>query len=668
MPNKILTIVLLVLSFHAKARSVEDNQQLILNRYRLHLMQLPMPTADSITVWTATQNENGQWPDIAYKSKDPAAWPALNHLDRIREMAMFWLKGSSNNQKDKVWTCIDKGINHWLSSKYQSGNWWFNEIGVPQRIRDIIVLTNNKLTANQLQGLKAVLGQFKLRGVGANLIWSADLAIHAGALNNDTKLIAFASELLAKEIKISTEEGIQPDFSYHQHQARLQIYHYGNSYLKDNVRIAWQLKGTPWALEQQKINILGDFVMEGWRWMARGIYTVPATVDRAATRAAYLKNAGLGIYLNYLMELLPEKQKVFEEILKAQQHDQNLVTGYKYFPYSDFAAYHQAEFSFFLKTLSFRTEATEKINGENRKGDFLNFGNSYFVRNGKEYTDMMPVWDWKKLPGTTNFEGATKIERQNFVGGLSNGKTGFSVMHLASSNATQRLSAQKLWANYKNVMVCLISDIRLSNPGAKVFTVLDQARLQGPVVVDNSKNNIANGRYTYEKLGWIFHAGLSYIPIGAANFELLVDTVSGSWKDVNNSGSDKRVLETVFMPSLIHGSKPDAAYAVALTGSVSETQKLVAHPNWKVLSNTKSCQAIAFDQKVLMVAFKEAGTYKLGKRTIRVNRPCLILIEEEQVFLSDPLFTGGELQIKIDDKPYLINLPKNGTRIELTQY
>lgn len=626
-----------------------------------------MPTVDSIAVWTAAQNENGQWPDIAYQSNDPAAWPALNHLDRIRGMAMFWFKGNANNQKGKLWACIDRGINHWLSTKYQSGNWWFNEIGVPQRIRDIILLTNGKLTANQLQGLKGVLGQFKLRGVGANLIWSADLAIHAGALNNDTNLIATACGLLDKEIKISTEEGIQPDFSYHQHQARLQIYHYGNSYLKDNVRISWQLKGTPWALEQQKINILGDFVIEGWRWMARGIYTVPATVDRAATRAAYLKNAGLGIYLSYLMELLPEKHKIFEEILKAQQHDQNLVTGYKYFPYSDFAAYHQAEFSFFLKTLSSRTEATEKINGENSKGDFLNFGNTYFVRNGKEYTDMMPVWDWNKLPGTTNFEGATKINRQNFAGGLSSGKTGFSVMQLASSNATQNLSAQKLWANYKNVMVCLIADITLSSSGGKVFTVLDQARVQGKIVVGNPKNNLANGQYSYEKLGWIFHEGLSYIPIGGTNIELLVDTVSGSWKDINNSGSNNRVLETVFMPSLIHGKKPEAAYAVAFTGSVGATQKLVANPNWKVLSNTKSCQAIAFDQKVLMVAFREAGAYKLGKRRVSVNRPCLILIEEEQVFLADPLFTGGELQIKIDTKPYLVNLPKNGTRIELTR-
>jgi chondroitin AC lyase len=240
-------------------------------------------------------------------------------------------------------------------------------------------------------------------------------------------------------------------------------------------------------------------------------------------------------------------------------------------------------------------------------------------------------------------------------------------MQLASSNATQNLFAQKLWANYKNVMVCLIADITLSNPGGKVFTVLDQARVQGPIVVDNPKNTITNGHYKYKKLGWIFHAGLSYISIGTANFELLTDTVSGSWKDVNNSGSDKRVLETVFMPSLIHGNKSDAAYAVAFTGSVSETQKLVAHPNWKVLSNTKSCQAIVFDQKVLMAAFREAGEYKLGKRTISVDRPCLVLIDGEQIFLADPLFTGGKLQIKIDSKPYLTNLPKNGTRIELAR-
>lgn len=666
--KKILIIVLWFWIGQLETRAAPDGSALILERYRLHLLQLPRASDDSIAKWINLMDSHGRWSDINYQSNDPAAWPTLDHLDRLRAMAIYWSSDEAmKTERDKLWESIVKGINNWLSLRYQSGNWWFNEIGVPQRIRDIVALTKDRLTVSQLQGMKAVLGQFKLRGVGANLIWSADLALHAGALDNDLKLMATAREFLVKEIKLSTDEGIQPDFSYHQHQARLQIYHYGNSFLKDNIRIAWQLRGTKLAFDQNKVEILGDFVEQGWQWMARGKYTVPATVDRAATRPGYLATAGLDSYLGYLLELLPARHKVFEGMLAGQQRNSNSVNGYKYFPFSDFGAYHQPGFSFFVKTISSRTELTEKINGENLKGDFLNFGNSYLVRNGREYTDMMPVWDWAKLPGVTNFEGASTIERKDFVGGLSSDRSGFSVMQIGSFNSAQQFSAQKLWANYKNVMVCLIADIKLSSPGGKVFTVLDQARVQGPVVVDKPGNILANGRFNYEKLGWIYHAGLSYIPIGATKAQLIVDTVSGSWKRVNNSGLAKGILDTVFLPTLIHENQSDAAYAVAYTGSILKTQQLVARPSWKVLSNTGACQAVIFEKKVLMATFGKAGAYQLANKTIRVDRPCLLLMEDGKVFLSDPLFEGGKLKLSLDKRLYEVELPLNGASIQLNR-
>jgi|ADGO01.1.fsa_nt_gi Polysaccharide lyase family 8, super-sandwich domain. len=83
---------------------------------------------------------------------------------------------------------------------------------------------------------------------------------------------------------------------------------------------------------------------------------------------------------------------------------------------------------FFLKTISSRTLPTESINNENLKGRLLHSGDAYLVRDGKEYYDLMPVWDWNLLPGVTVFPGAAAAARLPWVGGVSNGMSGAAVM------------------------------------------------------------------------------------------------------------------------------------------------------------------------------------------------------------------------------------------------
>ncbi|MBO9660136.1 MAG: chondroitin AC lyase, partial [Chitinophagaceae bacterium] len=172
--------------------------------------------------------KNGQWPDINYQNQERGNWKTRDHLLRLQALTVAWSKPGNNlSGKDNVLQSLLAATDHWLNKKYQNSNWWHNEIGVPQMIRDIMILLQKQLSPKQWEQALTVLRQHKVHGTGANLTWSADLGLHYAALTNNENGIDSCRNLLIKEITISTREGVQPDFSFHQHGARLQNYHYG---------------------------------------------------------------------------------------------------------------------------------------------------------------------------------------------------------------------------------------------------------------------------------------------------------------------------------------------------------------------------------------------------------------------------------------------------------
>lgn len=47
------------------------------------------------------------------------------------------------------------------------------------------------------------------------------------------------------------------------------------------------------------------------------------------------------------------------------------------------------------------TIATEAGNGENLKGYYMGEGVTSYMRNGNEYENIFPFWNWRRLPGIT---------------------------------------------------------------------------------------------------------------------------------------------------------------------------------------------------------------------------------------------------------------------------
>jgi|GEM_PF-5264917 len=43
------------------------------------------------------------------------------------------------------------------------------------------------------------------------------------------------------------------------------MYQYGTSFLLNNIRLAWELRGTEWQYEEAKIDLLVGMLLNGWQ-------------------------------------------------------------------------------------------------------------------------------------------------------------------------------------------------------------------------------------------------------------------------------------------------------------------------------------------------------------------------------------------------------------------
>ncbi|WP_162944436.1 polysaccharide lyase family 8 super-sandwich domain-containing protein [Flavisolibacter nicotianae] len=661
--RKLVGCGILVLFFFCCAAQNND-ATLVLKRYKEYLQRMDTATSCSSI---PPVDPDGRWSDINYSDNQPGLWQLSVHLNRIRSLALCVQKGQlSGEQAAAVKTTISLALRDWFTHRYQSKNWWHNEIGVPQTMRDILVLLKENLTKDETANCLQILDQHKVKGTGANLVWSADLGLHYGALTNDTALMRHCRDTILTVIKISTAEGVQPDFSFHQHGRRLQMYHYGGAFLVDDIRLAWQLEGTSLAFPKEKIDVLTDFVLKGWQWMTRGIHTVPGTIDRAASRKNALRSADIRLLVPLLYRVNPDRTAAFRHLLRTQ-NGQDALQGYRYFPYSDFTAFQQLQYSFFLKTASTRTLLTESINEENLKGDLLDGGDAYFLSNGNEYDNFLPFWDWDRLPGMTNFngDGKRKLIPHAFVGNVSDGSSGLAVMDYALQKGTHTLQAKKLWASWKNTTVALIAGLQPADLLAGAFTTLEQSRLQGPVTANREGHRIDGSLPVERRVKWVHHQNFVYLPLASDSVTVNVKEVEGSWYAINHSESKAVLHDRRFLVSL-HHQQSATGYAVSYAPSAKAAAAIARHPAWTVLRNDTLCQAVRFSDGTLMAAFyKEGRMASAASGTISVDMPCLFLQDRRRIFVSDPLHKGGTLTLFVKQKKYTVDLPADGSTVEV---
>lgn len=539
------------------------------------------------------------------------------------------------------------------------------------------------------------------QSVTANLVWIVKNTIRFALYKNDRELLKKAFDRIGKETDIVTQlkdelewrdkswrsyvgiqvrdpmiEGIQIDYSNLTHGPLLYTGGYGQSLIKELSEILYDTRDTCLFPERAK-KVFVDYLLEHVRWVVRG-----KTIDYSTMGREVALNNGNGTSdnakrlksgLKYLVNTpgIPRKEEleIFAKKMAKQDGVPDLevecasaVLGNRSFWKADYMAHHTERFFVSVRMSSNRTIASEIVNWENRKGDYLGDGVTYIYRTGEEYHDVFGAWDWAKIPGATimqkPFEPVTRQHvaisgsMSDFGGTASDGKYGVAAMELVR----EALYAKKAWFLFDKELVALGTDINCLGEN-KTITSVNQCILKGEVTISQGGDTrvLERGSYTLDPLKWMHHDDIGYTFADETTVHIQNDRQSGDLSTVSGRNSESRMVhQDIFSIWFDHGTHAVGQkyqYTVVPGIAKEELDGYVKSNRIQILQNTSSIQSVwNEDLQLLQVVFWQKGTVTTPRGlTVEVDQACLLMLQKEhgrmQVTISSP--EHKELEVKV---------------------
>ncbi len=633
----------------ALGSSVKDEDTELLKQ-RLAASLLPTrprgsgPTSRSALELAAQLKPDGSWADIDYADRTPGNWATSGHLSRVASMARAWRAGDPANRGNaELRTKLMAALDYWLQNDFKNPNWWHNQIGVPRSVGEIMLLMEGETTPAQAAKAVEILDRSSLKKAskgtltGANLVWLANNQVLRGLIEGSPELVSEAVQPLFGEIHIAGpgQEGIQADFSFHQHGAVLYSGGYGAAFTDDCSRFVEFTQGTRFAPTPEQLAILERYVLDGQQWMIRGRVFDYSVVGREIVRSG--KSArGLETAADRLAQLGSPRRKELADFAARLRGDSSVApqVGNRHFWKSDYMAHHRAGYFTSARMFSTRMANTDSFtNGEGRQSHHIADGAALLYRTGDEYRDIFPVWDWRKVPGTTVEQRPEPLDprqvrsmgKTRFVGGVSDGTFGMAVMDLARGS----LAATKAWFYFDDVFVCLGTGITCASANP-VCTSVNQCLRSGNVLAAGRTQPLADGEHALDGARWVEHNSVTYVFPANTRLKLKLGAQTGRWSDIGPRGTTP-LSRDVFSLWIDHGANVNGgAYQYAVLPGVHGAQAEGAFRPVEVLSNTPALQAVRHNGlKLLEAAFRQPGKLAANSGwTLSVDQPCLLLLQE----------------------------------------
>ncbi|WP_020528714.1 polysaccharide lyase 8 family protein [Flexithrix dorotheae] len=612
-------------------------------------------------VYLAEMNSNGSWNDVDYQDRDNN-WSALVHLDKMLVMTINYSRESSSYfQNEELLNGLEKALTYWYQVNPVSDNWYKNKIAKQFYLNIIGLLLQNKIDNQLHEKIVSDLTPVPTM-TGSNRTLLATSTLYRGVIERNEDRIKSGIKGVTDQIEISSEEGIQPDFSFHQHGHFIYNGSYGLNLLRESIWLATIVHGTAFAYSEEQIETLRKYFLEGTRWMIRG-----GLIDYNVRGRQVGRTDGdllLGEELLPQLERLKIVDPAFSSPYQSSKtHIENKtsqeIEGNKHFWRSDYTAHHKDGYFTALKMCSERTVGIElNMNSENKLGYWLPYGLTYIYRRGNEYQGIFPAWDWAKLPGVTSphqefveqKKGPNYTQKTSFVGGVSDGNYGVSAMDFSKD----KTKAKKSWFWFDEEWVALGAGINSSHEAA-IVTGINQCHLQGEIEIDGRK--FTNTMQSLKNPKLIVHDSIGYIFPTDQTVEIKSDVQQGNLQRIYGLGKDTVYAPRVFSLWFDHGPSPkNAQYAyIVVPGKSSEELAAYAkNTSIEILSNTPELQAVKnAPLDMIGVVFHKAGNIEVGQGiSLQVNHPALVLLnlKNGEVSVSDPTTRLGELKITLTKK------------------
>lgn len=642
---------ILVVSQTVNQNEIETLRQRIINDALTEKGFLPrvsryiVPEFDKTAEYLNELNSNGSWASVDYQDTDNN-WDPLKALNKILVMAHAYSHPDNPlNRNKKLQNGIESALNYWYEVNPSCVNWYKNEIAKQMYFGVIAILLQDHIDDTLIQ--KMIKDQTpKPRMTGSNKTLVSTSVFYRGVLEKNPDRISAGVKGVMDQVAITEKEGIQPDYSFHQHGAYLYNGNYGNNFLRETLWLAAMAEGTSFAFSDQHIKILRDYYWEGTRLMLRKYRVDYNVCGRHVGRPPSKNVDGSDIIsqLDYFIMADPEHAAKYEKSrdLIAAHKPQDFI-GNKHFWRSDYTIHHRAKYTTSLRMCSERTVGVETdVNFENLLGRNIPYGLTYIYRSGEEYKDVFPVWDWAKPPGVTcSYEVPVKkghyTQNVDFVGGVSDGVYGVSAMELDVRETT----AKKSWFWFDTEWVALGAGISSTNKNT-IVTGINQTGLYGNVLINGSESNDTNQKLTNPSSVW--HDSIGYVfPTTPKNLFLEAKKKSGNIKRIYGLGSDSLKQKEIFTLWYDHGLNPQNGtyeYIVVPGVGQQELEKYTKENPISILANNEEIQAVHHSKiEVTGIVFHKAGSFQVHKDLmLEVDKPCLLLINHrsKKISISDP--------------------------------
>ena len=516
---------------------------------------------------------SGLWRDVNYNdSADLSEWGAAEHLRRCLILGIaFSTNASAHAHAPAVGAAVQTCTWGWVARDPKNLNWWWQQLGTPQCVAKLLLLSPNATTTaaasvifERLAFPKDVIGF-----LGANRVWSALASVLIALVRNNETIIddAFALMHEAYAPAIPGIDGLQVDGGFHQHGPLAQMsYAYGAHFLTNALAAEVAARGTRWVMSSEAWNSVALYLLDGARSVTRGSEFVPTVCGRHNTYFAQVDGAHVprGHYHSFAAtplfagafpalppigaasalsvgyaRILPSfvayprgaEVSAFAAQVAAGDGSGGWI-GHSRFWRSDVTAHARQGFAFVLHSLSNRTLNTECVNGEGLQNRAIGDGALTTHVTGAEYRDVAPTWRWSLVPGTTELQDAItytcanaqitdSAQRAPFVGGAGDGRVDVACHDMRRTDGDATLVARKAFVFLDDGVIALGAGIAAApSSGGRathnVTTSIEQRALAGTVYVGLRVNPgtplalVNNSLYESGDVAWIWHDGVTY--------------------------------------------------------------------------------------------------------------------------------------------------------------
>ena len=524
--------------------------------------------------------------------------------------------------------------------------WWNHTIGQQTNLMPVLVMAEHLLDDEHMAlGLKYLcdhedMYKYPEYQTGANLTWYTTQGIVDGLLSHDYQKLKSSVERMKEEIQIfdnPEKEGIQEDFSFHQH-GRQYLTSYGSTFINDSIVYLSIFNETDLTCSDL-YELFEKRLLDGCRWEKWGRNSSLNLAGRTISYK-YSTPTGTDDYVklcDILLKIYPEGRTdeimAFREYLNQSSVTKPAVLGNKYFWCSDYMVHNRENYSVTLKTVSNRTEVAETNSRDNLLGENIGLGSIFLSKSGDIHHGSQVSWDWSKIPGVTmggevykRSQSGMVTQSGKFVGGVSDGEYGASVFDFS----LRQTDAKKSVFFFDDEYISLGSGI--TSTQQDVATTVEQRFRLGKLYVDGTEIT-TNGTKVYENVGSVLQNNIGYVFPETTDLTITNDYVSGKWSDLGEySTDDTEYSNHMFLMWIDHGDFPvKQSYSYITIPEITneEIKEYTADIPIEIVSNTEKLQAVYHKKlNVGSAAFYKSGECMLGEAVVSVDKPCILLLKK----------------------------------------